>query len=141
MANAIYNSFKQDIFSGDIDLNTDTLKVMLVSGAYTPDIDAHSFRSSVTSEVIGSGYVAGGLTLSGVSVTKDNTNDRSVFDASDSIWVNATITDARGAVLYKSTGNAATDRLIEYVDFGSNKSSSAGDFKIEWGANGIITAT
>ena len=60
MANVIYNRFKRDIANGNIDLDTDTIKVTLVTGAYTPDQDAHDKRDDITNEVSGTGDTAGG---------------------------------------------------------------------------------
>jgi hypothetical protein len=140
MANVIYNQFKASAFSqaNPVDLDTDTIKCMLVTSTYTPDIDAHSFKSSVTNEVSGTGYTAGGQALTTKTVTQDNTGDKGVFDADDVVWTTATIT-ARGAVLYKDTGVAGTSPLIAYIDFVTDKSSSGGSFTIQWNASGIIT--
>src|SRR4051794_9558821 len=112
MANLVYNSFKRDIMNGALDLDTDTIKVMLVTSGYTPNIDTHTKRSDVTNEVVGTGYTAGGATLANKAVTADNTDDEGVFDADDITWSSSTIT-ARGAVLYKSRGGlASADELI-----------------------------
>lgn len=138
MANVVYNSFKKDIMNGSIDLDTDTIKVALVTSTYTPDIDANTKFSDVTNEVTGTGYTAGGATLASVTVTADTTNDKGVFDAADVTWTTSTIT-ARGAVIYKSTGTASTSNLVGYVDFGADKTSSAGDFTISWNSGGILT--
>lgn len=141
MADVIYNSFKRDVANGSIDLDTDTIKVMLVTSTYTPDQDLHTKRSDVTNEVSGTGYSAGGATLANKTVTADNTNNRAAFDADDVTWASSSIT-ARAAVLYKSRGGAATaDELIAYIDFGSDKVSSSGNFTIQWGANGILLLT
>lgn len=138
MANVIYNSFKRDIMNGSIDLDTDTIKVMLVTSAYTPDQDAHDKRDDVTNEVSGSGYSAGGSALANKAVTADNTDNEGVFDADDLSWATATIT-ARGAVLYKSRGGAASaDELLMYIDFGSDIVSTGGTFLITWAAEGIL---
>lgn len=123
--------------NGGIDLDTDTLKVMLVTDSYTPDIDAHLDRADVTNEVEGTGYTAGGAELGSVTVTQDDTNNRGVFDAADTTWASSSIT-ARGAVIYKSTGTAANDLLIAYKDFGEDKTSSNGNFTITWSADGIL---
>lgn len=139
MANVIYNSFKRDIANGSIDLDTDTLKIMLVTSSYTPDIDAHTKRSDITNEVVGAGYTGGGATLASLSVTANNTTDKGVFDAADVTWSTSTIT-ARGAVIYKSRGGASSaDELICYLDFSSDQISSAGNFTITFNAAGIIT--
>lgn len=138
MANVIYNSFKRDIMNGGIDLDTDTIKVALVTSSYTPDQDTHDNFDDVTNEVAATGgYTAGGATLANVSVTADNTDNEGVFDADDVTWSSSTIT-ARGAVVYKSTGVTSTSKLICYFDFGSDQSSSSGNFTISWNAEGIL---
>lgn len=142
MASVIYNSFKRDIANGSIDLDTDTIKVMLVTSSYSPNIDTHDKRDDVTNEVAnGNGYTTGGATLAGKTVTVDNTNDRAIFDADNVVWSTATIT-ARGAVLYKSRGGASSaDELICYIDFGSDITSTAADFTLTFNAVGIIALT
>lgn len=137
MANLVYNNFKKNIMNGGIDLDTDTIKVALVTSTYTPNEDTHEFFSSVTNEVTGTGYTAGGATLANKTVTADTTDNEGVFDADDVTWASSTIT-ARGAVVYKSTGTAGTSPLIAYIDFTTDKVSTGGDFKITWGAEGIV---
>lgn len=139
MADVIFNAFKKNILNGTIDLDTDTIKVMLVTSGYTPDQDLHDFRDDVTAnEVSGTGYSAGGTALSTKTVTQDNTDNEGVFDADDVTWSTATIT-ARGAVLYKSRGGASSaDELICYFDFGSDKTSTAANFVLTWNAEGIL---
>ena len=130
MANEIYNSFKRDILNGSIDMDTDTIKLMLVTSAYTPNIDTHTKRADVTSEVTGGGYTAGGATLANKSVSIDNALNKAVFTADQIVIPNATIT-ARGGVLYKSRGGlASADELIAYADFGADITSTNGDFTI-----------
>lgn len=126
--------------NGSIDLDTDTIKVALVTSSYTPDQDAHEDFADVTNEVTGTGYTAGGATLANKTVTADNTDNEGVFDADDVTWSSSTIT-ARGAVVYKSTGTPANDLLVAYFDFGSDKTSTSGDFTIQWGAEGILNLT
>lgn len=123
--------------NGSIDLDSDTIKVALVTSSYTPSQDDHDFFDDVTNEVSGTGYTAGGATLGSKTVTQDNTNNRGVFDAADPSWTTSTIT-ARGAVIYKSTGTAGTSRLICYIDFGQDYTSSNGTFSIVFSADGIL---
>jgi hypothetical protein len=137
MASAIYNEFKKEI--GVIDWTTATIKVMLVDSNYALDIDAHSFKSDIDAlsvEVSGTGYTAGGADLANKTVTRDDTNDWSVFDADDVVWSSSTIT-ARGAIVYYDTGTASTSTLIAFVDFVTDKSSSDGDFIIQWHTDGV----
>ena len=136
-ADVIYNSFKQKIQDGSLDLDTQTIKVALVTSGYTPDQDTHEDFADITNEVSGTGYTAGGAALANKSVTKDNTDNEGVFDADDVTWSSSTIT-ARGAIIYYDSGVAGTSWLIAYVDFGTDKSSNNGDFTISWNAEGIL---
>ena len=137
MADVIYNAFKKNIMNGTIDLENDVIRVALVTSSYTPDQDAHEFFDDITNEVVGTGYVQEGAALASKAVTADNTDNEGVFDAANVTWSSSTIT-ARGAVLYEDTGTPSTSALIAYIDFGSDKTSTAGDFTIEWNSEGIL---
>lgn len=137
MADVIYNAFKKNIMNGGIDLDTNTMKVALVTSAYTPNQDTHEDMADVTNEITGTGYSAGGATIGSSTVTADNTDNEGVWDGADVTWTTATIT-ARGAVIYKSTGVAANDLLVCYLDFSTDQSSSGADFTIAWNAEGIL---
>jgi hypothetical protein len=129
MASLVYNSFLDDLAKGNVDMDSDTFYVMLVTSTYTADKDTHTKRSDVTNEVSGTGYTAGG-SASAVTVTKDTTNDRLDLSFANVSWTNATIT-ARAAVIYKHRGGAASaDELVAYVDFGSNVSSTNAAFAV-----------
>ena len=90
----------------------DTLKVMLSTASYVPDQTAHQFKSSVTNEVTGGNYTAGGVTLA--SKTATITSHVFAFDSADLTWLqHATgFSNARIAIMYKSTGVDATSLLI-----------------------------
>ena len=123
----------------NIDWDTNTIKVMLTTVTYVPNQDTHSVKSSVTNEVTGTGYVAGGTTLT----TKSLTQATNVYtlDADDAVWASSTIT-ARLAVMYDDSGATDADKaLLLWVDFGQNEVSSSGEFRIAWNASGIATAT
>ena len=137
MADIIFNIAKLNILNGGLDFDTNTFKVLLVTSSYTPNQDTHEDRADVTNEVTGTGYSAGGATLASVTVTQDNTDNEGVVDAADVTWSSSTIT-ARAAVLYKTTGVAANDTLVCYLDFTTDQSSSSGDFTIQWGSEGIL---
>lgn len=140
MASVIYNSAILGLLTGQIDLDTDTLKVMLVTSAYTPNVDTHEFRDDVTGEVTGTGYTTGGETLTGVTVTVNTATDQITLNADDVTWEDATIT-ARWAIVYKSLGGAASaDRLLFAYDFVTDKSSSDSDFVIAWSASGLMVS-
>jgi hypothetical protein len=129
MASLIYNSCIDDMAKGAIDFDTDTFKVMLVTSTYAADKDAHLKRSSVTNEVSGTGYTAGGSTTA-CTVTKDTALDKVTLSFASVNWTTATIT-ARGAVIYKSRGGASSaDELVCYVDFGGDVSASGATFSL-----------
>lgn len=135
MPNLVYNKFKNDALAAYI--ASSTFKVLLVTSAYTPNAD-HNFYSQITNEVAaGGGYTTGGQTLSGVSVSQDNTDDEGVLDANDVVWASATFT-ARGAVIYKDTGVASTSPLLGFIDFVTDKVGGGDNFTIQWNAEGIL---
>ena len=128
-------------FNKEIDLDTDTIKVMLCTSAYVPDQDAHQYKSSVTNEVTGTGYTAGGATLGTKTVTYTGATNVFAFDAADVTWPSSTIT-ARFAVVYDDTpATDATKPLIGYVDFGADVSTTSGTFTLTWDAAGVCTVT
>lgn len=129
MASIIYNSALEDAVIGNIDFNTDSFKIILVTSSYSADKDAHTKRSDVANEVTGIGYTTGGVSTA-VTVTKDTVNDRVDIDFADVSWANATIT-AAGAVIYKTTGTAAADNLVAFMDFGSDITSTNGTFTVD----------
>lgn len=129
---------------GAVNLATaqDTLKVMLVSG-HTPNIDTHTGYASVSADEYGAGlgYTVTGETLAGQDVTKDNTNDRGVFDATDLTWTAlGALSPATPshAIMYDDTH--ASDMLIAYWVLGTT-ATNGGDYTLQWGANGIILLT
>ena len=129
MASLIYNSCLEDMAKGAIDFDTDTFKLMLVTSAYTANKDTHTKRSNVTNEASGTGYTAGGATVT-ATVTKDTTNDRLDVAFSNPSWPSSSIT-ARAGVIYKSRGGADTaDELVAYLDFGADATSTAGTFAV-----------
>ena len=103
-----------------------TFRMMLVTSAYTPDEDAHDFRNDVTNEVTGTGYSAGGNTVT-PTVTHNTASNNVTVAWSAVTWPASTIT-ARAGVIYKSIGSPATDNLCQYVDFTSDISSTAATF-------------
>jgi hypothetical protein len=145
MASVIYNQFKQGVMLGSYQLQNLPIWVALVTNSYTPDIDTHSFYSSISGQIIAGSYVAGGAALSSPLVTKDTANDQGVLDASDMRWGGITATGTaqiRACVLYGSyaAGNAASP-LIAYIDFGQDYAPVAGNFDITWAAGGILALT
>jgi len=129
MASLIYNSFVEDVNRGNIDPDTDTFRMLLVTSGYTPNKDAHGKRSDVTNQVTGTGYTAGGITVT-CTVARNNSTDQVTLTFAAGSWASSTIT-ARGAVVYKSRGGADTaDELVFYNDFGGDVSTSSTTFSV-----------
>jgi predicted DsbA family dithiol-disulfide isomerase len=130
MASFIYNSFWEDLATGAIDLDTDTIKVILTTSSYSENKDTHTKRSDVTNELsTANGYTAGGETVA-VTIAKNTTTDTITYTFAAAPWATSTIT-ARKAVYYKSRGGASSaDELIAINDFGTNVSSTGGTFTV-----------
>jgi hypothetical protein len=128
-------------FTKKLDLSSDAIKVMLCTSSYTPDQDAHQYKSSVSAEVTGTGYTAGGATLSSPTLTYTGATNTLAFDAADVSWPSSTLT-ARYAVVYDSTpGTDATRPLLMYVDFGTDVSTTSGTLSITWDSAGLASVT
>jgi hypothetical protein len=141
MPSKLYGNFLVKALNKEVDYDSDTIKVALLTSSYTPDQDAHDYFNDVSSfEVTGTGYTTGGNTLASKTVTYDSANNVIVLDAADTTWASSTIT-ARYAVVYDSTGTSSTSALIGYVDFGSDQSSTNGNFTITWDSTGIVRIT
>lgn len=126
-----YGKFLMGLGNGQFNFSSDSFKVLLTSASYTPNQDTHEFLTDITNEVTGTGYTAGGRTLSGVTWTYDSTNKRGQLGANAVTWSGVTIT-ARRAVVYKNTGTASTSRLVGWLDFGLDKSYVAEDFQLSF---------
>lgn len=119
---AMCTSFKTELLGGTHDLDTDTLKIALFTSTAT--LGASTTAYSTTNEVSGTGYTAGGATLTSPIISASGTT--AIVDFADVTWSTATIT-ARGALIYNAT---KTNKAIAVLDFGTDKTSTAGDFTV-----------
>ena len=124
-------SFKQEVLLGVHDLDTDTLKIALYTA--NADLNATTTVYSPANEVVGTGYSAGGVVLTGVTVLTSGTT--AYVDFNDAVWSPAAFT-ARGALIYNfSKGNKA----IAVLDFGSDKTATT-SFTVQMPANTVTSA-
>ena len=124
---AMATSFKVQILGGDFDFSSgtaQTFKIALFTSAAT--LDATTTAYSATNEASGTGYVAGGNTLT-ISANPASSGTTAFLDFADTTWSTATIT-ARGALIYLADGG--TNPAVAVLDFGADKTSTAGDFTI-----------
>lgn len=121
--NFFCTSAKVGFFTGTYTPLADTMKIALYTNLAT--LDATTTVYSAANEVVGTGYTAGGNTLTGTAISFSGTTVWLTF--SDTFWAAATII-ARGALIYDSTrANAA----IAVLDFSSDKTATANTFTIQ----------
>ena len=130
--NYMCTSFKNELLYGvhDFDASTgDTFNIALYTSSAT--LAASTTAYSATNETSGTGYSAGGQALTNVNPTTSGTT--AFTDFADETFTTATIT-ARGALIYNTTPNttsiSVSNPAVVVLDFGGDKTSTAGDFAI-----------
>jgi hypothetical protein len=146
---AMTTSFKQEILQGIHNFTSgsgggtttttgsgNVFKIALYTSSAS--LSATTTAYSTSNEVSGTGYTAAGNTLTNVTPTTSSTT--ALTDFADTTWSSSTIT-ARGALIYNSSTTAGTaDRAVVVLDFGADKTSTSGDFTIQFPAAGASTA-
>ena len=130
---AMCTSFKAEILDEGHDLVADTLKIALYTSS--ANLGAGTTAYSTNNEISGTGYSAGGVTLTNKAVS--TTGPTAHFDADDPTWTGASFT-ANGALIYNSTNS---DKAIAVLAFGGDFTVASGTFRIVFpaaGATGII---
>src|SRR5262245_45102184 len=94
-----YHGFKRAILDGSLDLENDTIKVLLLSDIYVPQ-PGHKTRADLAGEISGPGYKAGGQVLTGKRIDV-SPEGKALFSADNALWTPASI-KARAAVIYKA---------------------------------------
>lgn len=125
ITSALCTSWKAEVLQGLHNFTASTGNVFKIA-LYTSSasLGASTTVYTTTNEISGTGYTAGGKTL--VNVTPTTSGTTAIVDFDDVTWTSATIT-ANGALIYNSTNG---NRAVAALAFGSDKSSSSGDFKI-----------
>jgi hypothetical protein len=130
---AMCTSFKQELLTATHDFTFSTGNVFKIAlfraagdlvGTYGAATTNYSDMTGDSDETSGTGYTAGGNTL--VNVTPTTSGTTAFTDFADTTWSSATIT-ASGALIYNSS---ASDKAVAVLDFGGDKTSTAGDFTI-----------
>lgn len=120
----VYPNFKLNQNNGNaIDLDTATIKVMIVTNSYTPATADAFITAASSNQVTGTNYTAGGTAISGVTLALDGTNAEFVHN--DITWLQSVggFINGRYFIWYHDTGTPATSRLIMHMadtaDFGN----------------------
>ena len=160
-SSAMCGTFKKEILAGihrwttasrgdSSAISADTFKVAMFTNSSSIDADTTGYTTS--QEVSGTNYTAGGAALGSVTNSLgDNSSSvpTAYLDFADTTWSSSTISSARGALIYNSTlsgastgstTTAAAYPAVAVINFGGDKSSSAGDFTIQYPADGANTA-
>ena len=125
ISQAMPTSFKQELLTATHNFTAstgDVFKIALYTSSAT--LGASTTVYSTTNEVTGTGYTAGGNTLTNVTPTTSGTT--AFTDFADTTWTTATIT-ANGALIYNSS---KSNKAVAVLAFGGDKTSTAGDFTI-----------
>lgn len=119
---SICNSFKSEVLDG-IHAAADVYKIALYTSSAS--LDKTTTAYSATNEVSGTGYSAGGATLSGRANAMSG--DVACLDFNDPAWASSTIT-ARGALIYNSS---KSNKAVAVFDFGADISTTNGTFTVQ----------
>jgi hypothetical protein len=125
-------SFKAELYEGIHDLIDDTIKIALFNA--NADLTASTTAYSTNQEVTGTGYTAGGNTLTGATVRSSGTTAYVSFD--NTSWSSASFT-SRGALIYNSS---KANRSVAVLNFGSDKIVANGTLTIEFPSNDVTSA-
>jgi hypothetical protein len=133
MANAVYPLAKKALLDADIDLLTDTIKIVLCDSGYTYNT-AHDNLDDITA----------GARVATSSALASKTTTGGAFDAADVTFTALTGDTVTSWVLFKDSGTESTSKLIAYFDTVSGGGAfsftpSGGDLTLSFGASGIFT--
>lgn len=133
LTQSLCTSFKVELLQAVHDFTAstgDTFKIALfkanasIVGTYGPATTNYSDMTGNSDEVSGTGYTAGGNTLTNITPTSSGTT--AFLDFADTTWSAATFT-TRGALIYNDT---ESDKAVCVLDFGGDQAVSSGDFTI-----------
>ena len=132
ITSALCTSFKKELLERKHDFNTTsghTFKLALFTSAAS--LGASTTDYTTSNEVVGTGYTAGGVTLTNIDPTTSGTT--AFIDFADATFSSATIT-AAGAVIYNTTtdGGTSTTNAVAVISFGGDKTSTNGDFVVQF---------
>jgi len=129
ISQAMCTSFKVELLDGvhNFDTGGDTFKIALYTSSATLGAATTAYTTSNEVSSSGTNYTAGGNTLT-VSQVPTSTGTTAFISFANTTWAAATIT-ARGALIYNSS---KSNKAVAVLDFGSDKTSTSGDFTINF---------
>ena len=127
-------SFRSEIVQGGQNLASNTLKMALYTSYAT--LNPSTTVYTTTDEVVGTGYTAGGVTITGVTISTDVATNTVYVSFNNVSWPGASFT-ARGALIYNST---QSNKSIAVLDFGSDKLFTVANNTVTLPTNTATTA-
>jgi len=135
------NHYKYLLKTKQIDESSDTYKIILMESGFTFDKDAHEELADVTADQLatGYGYTQNSKTLTGVSITENDTTDKAETRWADVTWTasGGSIGPASAAIVYNDS--VTGDPIAFCIEFGVNKTTEDG-FAFVIGTPGIDLA-
>lgn len=138
MSNAYLTAGKKFVEKA-LDWVNDDIRCLLVTSSYTFD-ETHDFVSQITNELAGGGYAR--VALAGKATALDDAGHHTHCDANDTTFpaLQAAAGTPAAAIVYKyDAGGDGASQLIAYCSLTAPPVPNGGDYKIVWGANGILT--
>ena len=131
MATELSNKFRYLILLKVMDFATDVFKIRAMASGFVFNKDTHKVWADVSASELasGNGYVTGGNTLSGISITQDDTLDRGRAVWGNSSWTAAggTLGPCPGFIIIDDTVAApVVDPIVGYIDNGGEKTQFEG---------------
>jgi len=131
MSSTLSNKMKFLLASKAIDFANDTFKIILMNTGFVFDRDTHHGYADVSAYELatGNGYTQNDKTLSGVTVTEDDTDDRCEVTWNNVQWTasGGSIGPTPGAIIFDDTVTSPqADPIIGYIDFGGDQTQADG---------------
>jgi len=124
VTSTVANKIKYLFATKAIDFANDTFKCCLMAAGFSFDKDAHHYYSDISASETadGNGYTTGGVSMSGVSVTEDDTNDYTTVAWDNPTWAaSGGSIEGIGAIVYDDT--VANKPIVGYIDFGTTETA------------------
>ena len=121
------NEFKKEMMDANIDFGSHTFKIALMQSGFVYNRVTHGAYADCSASELstGSGYTAGGFTLTGVSLTQDDTNNQGKVTWNNAAWTaSGGSIVASGAIIYDDSH--ASDVIVGYIDFNGDQTTLDG---------------
>lgn len=128
MATEASNKIKYLLATKVIDFANDVFKIILLQTGFTFNKDTHHGYADVSGSELATanGYTIGGNTLAGVSISEDDTDDRTEVTWNNTSWTasGGSIGPSPGAIIFDDTDGS--DSIVGYIDFGGDQTQADG---------------